>query len=288
MVTTSVDGRIAERLTAEDYKAAIAEPDNEERFNAFLGKLSTFEVVEGGALRRYYIVEGDLKLTREQVRAVLKARKSERVEATKTRLSPELIIATLNGKDQFWPKGKRSLTYAIDKKSFTANLPAAKAEELYSAVSTNFKAAAEAWVTACASCGISFTHSAASDSAPREGQVTFIIRYSKEIRPEVALAFFPYEPPRQRYLYVFPGYATTPYDPVGVFRHEIGHILGYRHEMLASGAGCHQTEEGTWRPLTPYDSKSVMHYYCGNSAQLELKLSDTDKSSHSAMYKVIS
>jgi hypothetical protein len=53
----------------------------------------------------------------------------------------------------------------------------------------------------------------------------------------------------------------------GLFRHELGHILGFRHEhpWAPSGGGCDepQTSAGvdiTGRRLTNYDQASVMHY----------------------------
>ena len=41
--------------------------------------------------------------------------------------------------------------------------------------------------------------------------------------------------------------------------HELGHTLGFRHEHTRPEAGtCF--EDNNWRPLTPYDSASIMHY----------------------------
>ena len=56
---------------------------------------------------------------------------------------------------------------------------------------------------------------------------------------------------------------------------ELGHTLGFRHEHTRPEAGtCF--EDNNWRPLTPYDSASIMHYpQCnGSSSDLEFQASD--------------
>jgi hypothetical protein len=50
-----------------------------------------------------------------------------------------------------------------------------------------------------------------------------------------------------------------PFTLSGVLRHELGHVLGFRHEHTRPEAGtCF--EDDSWIPLTPYESDSVMHY----------------------------
>lgn len=63
----------------------------------------------------------------------------------------------------------------------------------------------------------------------------------------------------------YSGYTTNP-SPTGVLRHELGHILGFRHEHpWSSNTSCAAVEAPTvgtetFRRLTVYDSVSVMHY----------------------------
>lgn len=42
--------------------------------------------------------------------------------------------------------------------------------------------------------------------------------------------------------------------------HELGHILGLRHEHIHSGASPQCSESGTWEELTAYDAQSAMRY----------------------------
>jgi hypothetical protein len=71
----------------------------------------------------------------------------------------------------------------------------------------------------------------------------------------------------------------APVTTLGVFRHELGHILGLRHEHIRnSDPFC--AESGRWRALTSYDRASVMHYpWCPgatNTGDLRITSLDAD------------
>ena len=91
----------------------------------------------------------------------------------------------------------------------------------------------------------------------------------------------------RRRLLVFPEYWKSPYHKVGVLRHELGHILGFRHEHIRSGAppSC-PDDEAAWGavPITEYDPRSVMHYFCGGKGSHELEITDVDRAGAVAWY----
>ena len=114
---------------------------------------------------------------------------------------------------------------------------------------------------------------------------TFVVRYENVEGGPIARAFFPSTAPDGRSVVVFPGYfaAGMGFDPVGVLRHEIGHVLGYRHEHIRNIPGCF-TEGTDWKPLTPYTPNSVMHYFCGGAGSMDLSIREADKRGHRCLY----
>jgi len=77
---------------------------------------------------------------------------------------------------------------------------------------------------------------------------------------------------------------TTPnWLPKNILGHELGHTLGFRHEHTRPEAGvCF--EDLNWRPLTPYDSASIMHYPQCNGTSLDLSMTATDRQGVVALY----
>jgi hypothetical protein len=262
-------------LTKADYDKVVSNPNDDTVFEAFLRKLPS--VTLGTETRHtYYILEGDLLLTRQQVRSSIQTY----AEGPRPPMpSGELKVMVENGAPVFWPPENRSLTYAIDRRSFASQAD-------YDTIVTNMSAAAAAWVNICPNeCRLRMDHRAEFDDDPKLGVVTFIVTYSPNETRFIAVSFFPNDPIYKRYLIIAPSYFTTPFDKVGVLRHEIGHILGYRHEHILGVPGCYW-EDNNWKALTSYDRRSVMHYFCGGGGMLELELSDTDKTGHKALYQL--
>lgn len=110
----------------------------------------------------------------------------------------------------------------------------------------------------------------------------------------VAAAFFPSDARAKRSLLItpaaFPDYEKRTFK--GVMRHEIGHILGFRHEHINKlGGECDESVEfPNWRPLTPYDVPSVMHYRepsgtkCFNSGRTDYVLTTYDNAGVRCLY----
>lgn len=275
LCTAEVSAQATGRSLAKaDYDKVIANPDDEAVFEAFLRKLPSITV--GTETRHtYYILEGDLLQTRQQVRSSMQSYANRQSSVP----SVELKVLTDNGAQVFWPPGNRSLTYAIDRRSFASQAD-------YETVVANMAAAAAAWVHVCRTeCGLRMDHRVEFDDRPTLDAVTFIVTYSPNETAFIAVSFFPNDPLYKRYLIIAPSYFTTQFDKVGVLRHEIGHINGYRHEHISGIPGCYW-EDNNWQALTPYDKRSVMHYFCGGGGTLELELSETDKAAHQALYRL--
>ena len=72
-----------------------------------------------------------------------------------------------------------------------------------------------------------------------------------------------------------PGYGNVSSE--GVLRHELGHVLGLRHEHIRfPGTSC--SENSSWRAVTAYDSSSMMHYpWCpGGTNNGDLRVTSDD------------
>jgi len=106
----------------------------------------------------------------------------------------------------------------------------------------------------------------------RNVQVLFDVSPAPEFAFYLARAFFPNSLDRaeRQVLINVPAMDDALADPGfagkltmrGVLRHELGHVLGFRHEHIrpenSEAFFCREDED--FRPLTEYDAKSVMHY----------------------------
>ncbi|WP_455874762.1 hypothetical protein [Rhizobium yanglingense] len=221
----------------------------------------------------FYVLEGDLRLTQQQVWARINSATPVPVAN-----NSELNVMFRNGLADKWPLGHRSLTFAIDKRSFT------NAE--YKLIRKNFLLAIPAWTKSCG-CGLSITHKPEHDFKPSLSDVTFIVKKDPNARAFYALAFFPNDPRDTRYVIIGPEYfQQIEYDKVGIIRHEIGHVLGYRHSHIGGIEGCefYEEKDKNWKALSPYDSSSVMHYPCGGGGSPKFLLSATDQRDHRKFY----
>ena len=102
----------------------------------------------------------------------------------------------------------------------------------------------------------------------------------------IAAAFFPNDPVSRRLLVIDPSFFTTSFDKVGVLRHELGHVLGFRHEHIRSGAPavCPGEDTTDTIDLSKYDPSSVMHYFCGSVGDQKLRISDLDREASQRLY----
>lgn len=252
-------------------EAAIADPHYDVAFEAYIRTLPK----DG---EDHYFVEGDLRMTEREVRVYLENMgRADRGGTNAVELKVARDPATNNL--SYWKDPQdRKITYTIDKVSFRTQAEAEKTLEF-------MKKATVDWESACRECEISFTYVDRKGAGSKFEKVLFVVRYRNQSSGPIARAFFPYSSPRERKLEVFPSFfsPTMMLDRIGVLRHELGHILGYRHEHIDGIPGC-RTEGGSWSPLTPYDSESVMHYFCGGGGTLKLAISEIDKEGHHCLY----
>jgi hypothetical protein len=265
-------------VSSQAYEAAIA--GDEAAVEAFVAGLPKVRLVSPeGAVQVYRLLEGDILATEQQVRARI-AELRTRMRPAQDRPSGELLVlADAAGKPVIWPKDSRALTYAVDRASF--RMPAE-----YDLVAANLAKAAAEWVGACPDCGLSFRHAVELDDAgPTAAQVSFVVTFIPDAANFIAAAPFPNDIGAKRHLVVGPQYFTTSFDRVGVFRHELGHVLGYRHMHIIGVPGC-DTEDPDWIAVSnDYDRLSVMHYLCGEGGTRELGLSATDIRDHRTLYR---
>ncbi len=258
-----------EKLRQESIRqAAFGDPFNEDKVKAYMESLPKADDL--------YVVEGDLLLTEQELRAYVVGKSQAQVPTIE---SGELLVNIHNGSRDYYPNvAQRNLTYAVDRNSFSS-------QAQYQTVVNNVRLAGQKWQGVCPTCRVRFTYLSQYDNSPTHDKVNFIVRLIDVRGAYIAAAFFPHEGPVRRYLNVDPSYFTTSFNKVGVFRHELGHVLGYRHEHTRNIPGCF-FEDNQWQPLTPYDPKSVMHYFCGGAGSLNLDITALDRAGHRTLYRL--
>jgi hypothetical protein len=271
-------------------RAAIADPFNDGAFKKYLALLPKVQnpLEKGTTL---YLVEGDLPMTENQVRTYLIEYRTSRAQQDEKELKLAVVGA---GEKNKWAPTERTLKYAVMRASF-------KDQAKYDLVVSDMAAASGDWVNACDDCGLKFVHVPNLDRLDdpfsylehlQKDVIRFVVIFSDVTGADpanayVARAFFPSAPAHLRSLILDRTYFDhdgKPFTRIGVLRHELGHVLGYRHEHIRGEAGC-WSEGGQWKPLTPYDGKSIMHYPCGAAAARgDFVFSDLDKVGHRKHY----
>lgn len=251
-------------------------------------KLNTIEV-EGTTL---WIAEGDTLLDQDQLKIYADVREQEnkaRAAAKQADAAGQgsvhmeepqhgLIAGTKDGKIMRWKPGA-VLTYRVARDSFGGNAAH------YQMVVNSVQAATQEWEKTC---GINFEHRASLDTKPGVGLegLLFVVKEFNASGKFIASAFFPSDPPERRVVLIDPSYYTTSFDKIGVLRHELGHVLGFRHEHIRNEAPPVCPNEPLWdtKVLTVYDPTSVMHYFCGGVGTNALKISALDRKGAQQVY----
>lgn len=257
-------------------------------YSTLKSKLNTVEL-DG---ETFYVAEGDTLLDGEKLRIYAEVREQEIKAREAARRAAEAgfgaayveepsrgLVAMTNGKNPIRWRPGLALTYRVARESFGGS------EDNYRLVVDSMRAACAAWEETC---GIDFEHRAALDTRPgvdREG-LLFVVRQFDAGGKFIAAAFFPNDPVERRRVLIDPSYYTTGFDKVGVLRHELGHVLGFRHEHIRNEAPPVCPNESLWdaKVLTAYDPTSVMHYFCGGVGTNALQISALDRRGARAIY----
>lgn len=154
----------------------------------------------------------------------------------------------------------------------------------YSSVVKAFAQAAASWESVS---DVKFEHISAKDDQCNEStDVSFDIRPSK-LRKYYARAFFPRDDRLYRNVRIddlafepLPGKLTL----TGILKHEIGHILAFRHEQISPDPGkCYEFEP--WIQLNDVDEFSIMGYAdCNTNKSWSVELTAQDETSAACLY----
>lgn len=261
--------------------------------NDLYEKLLERPTIELGG-KRYYIFENDHKVSEDDLMGYAESICNPSPAVAKDGKKPsELVSATVDGRKMRW-RAPAVLTWEMDEASFGGNR-----QRLENALRF-CTAATEDWNKAAREMGIydKIHFEPAGGSPPA---FTFAFDLFTAEPNLLAVAFFPNASGEERVVYIGPGALDRfrGYDQVGIIRHELGHVLGARHEHIRPQATAHLTEEEKqlaeqWidgvigaEELTRFDGQSVMHYPIAPGRGLgtfDFEISQTDKEGFAALY----
>lgn len=232
----------------------------------------TFEEFEADTVRDpigQYIVNGDEVISSK---AELRGYYDRMVKSADSN-SQSLIVNTVGGYDDVWSASEAlDLTYCVS-------------DEFGSDKATVVDAMADgAAQWEAASSGVDFTYVPSEDADCVTSNNAVLFSVEPVVTSQyIARAFFPSSSDYEMNVLVADSLTTSGWDPANILAHELGHVLGFRHEHTRPEAGtCF--EDNNWRPLTPYDAASIMHYPQCNGATEDLSMSGTDREGVASVY----
>ncbi|HEV2797985.1 MAG TPA: M57 family metalloprotease [Nocardioides sp.] len=218
-----------------------------------------------------YVVNGDEPIA---TTGDLKAYYDRMVHGSEEAMENGLVVNTVYGVDDKWSTTQvGNLTYCVSSKFGT------RKADIVNAMS----AGAGLWEAASSRINFVYVPSQDANCTTRNNNVLFSVE-PVQTSQYIARAFFPSTPKRSRNVLVDDSIWTSgSWTPANIMGHELGHTLGFRHEHTRPESGtCF--EDNNWRPLTPYDSASIMHYPQCNGSSSNLSMTATDRQGAAALY----
>lgn len=229
--------------------------------------------------KTYYVLERCISVEAGNLQAYAEATLAPVDHQNDGEMPLELIGATVNGKLMRW-KTDMKLNWWLDASTFPSTEHAENG--------LNFtEQAAGAWNEVAEAGGLDIRF----NRVDSESDSLFKVAYEAFDNPGLyAVAFFPHEPAWGRVVRLGPAMYSelATFDPVGVMRHELGHVLGFRHEHIRPEAP-EQIEpwvvgEIGAEELSAYDRRSVMHYPMGDAGTNDFKLTEHDQKGFIKLY----
>jgi hypothetical protein len=237
----------------------------------------SFQEFEASTYRdtdRQYVVNGDEP---EDSTGSLRQFYDRMVASDDSRKTTEegLVVNTVSGKDDKWNASQAlNLTYCVSTKFGSSQANVINAMNQGTAL----------WESASSKVNFTYVPSANSSCTVRNNAVVFSVEPTNTTQ-YIARAFFPSSTDRNRNILVNASslMSSGSWTPGNIMGHELGHTLGFRHEHTRPEAGtCF--EDNNWRPLTPYDSASIMHYPQCNGTSDDLSFTSSDGAGVRALY----
>lgn len=228
----------------------------------------------GGTSSPRQVIEGDLLLPQG-----LEAAWAARIQSTAPIAAhpTSLIVNTLkdNSIDTWLQTQRHNLSYCVSDDF----------RDLKPRVLAALRTAVKDWKSAA---DVSFVYVGGEDMRCTTSNTRVLFNIEPSVGERfLAATFFPSYPRSDRHFIVDKSAFTfSDIGLAGIFRHELGHVLGFRHEHIRQESDHVCDEDLAFQPLTEYDRRSVMHYpQCGGENDIRnLVLTDLDRTGAALVY----